>query len=113
MTGCLVAVFALAVLALQSALSGVTEGQTLAVAASTLIAAALFQPLRSQAQLAVDRRFDRARYDAQRAMDAFAAALRDEVDLARIERETVALARATVRPVHAAIWLRGRIGVAR
>ncbi len=112
-TGCLVAVFALAVLALQTALSGVTQGQTLAVAASTLIAAVLFQPLRSQVQRAVDRRFDRAGYDAQRAMDAFAAALRDEVDLARIERETVAYARTTVRPADAAIWLRGRIGVAR
>jgi hypothetical protein len=112
-TGCSVAVFALAVLALQSALSGVTQGKTVAVAASTLIAAALFEPLRSQVQRAVDRRFDRARYDAQRGMDAFAAALRDEVDLARIERETVAYARATVRPVHAAIWLRGGIGVAR
>jgi hypothetical protein len=52
-------------------------------------------------------------YDAQRELDAFAAALRGEVDLARIERETVAYARAMVRPVHAAIWLRDRNEVAR
>jgi hypothetical protein len=105
-TGLLVAVFAAVVVALQGLLAGVTQGQTLAVAASTLVAFALFQPLRRRVQSAVDRRFDRARYDAQRTVDAFAEHLRNEVDLARIRTAVVASASDAVRPVHATVWLR-------
>ena len=63
-TGTLVIVFAGVIVALQAVLVDVTQGQTVAVAASTLVAFALFQPLRRRVQSAVDRRFDRARYDA-------------------------------------------------
>jgi hypothetical protein len=110
-TGLLVAVFAGAVVALQAALSGVTQGQTLAVAASTLVAFALFQPVRRRVQHAVDRRFDRARYDGDRIVAAFAERLRAEVDLVEIVDGMRATVEATVRPVGAAVWLRtGREG---
>ena len=75
-------------------LVGVTQGQTLAVAASTLIAFALFQPVRRRVQRAVDRRFDRARYDGERTAAAFAERLRDQVDLAELETDIAATVRA-------------------
>ncbi len=97
-TGCLVAVFAGGVLALQAVLAGFTQGQTLAVAASTLVAFALFQPLRRRVQRAVDRRFDRARYDGERTAVAFAERLRDQVDLAELEADIAGTISATLRP---------------
>ena len=105
-TGILVAVFALLVVALQAALASVTEESTLAVAASTLVAFALFQPLRRRVQQAVDRRFDRARYDGDRTATAFAERLRDQIDLGSLQDEMVRVARDTVRPVSTGIWLR-------
>jgi len=107
-TGILAAVFVSVVLVLQALLAGFTQGETLAVAASTLAAFALFQPVRRRIQVAVDRRFDRARYDGQRTVDAFAERLRDEVELASIEREALGTVDETVRPVHAGLWLRSR-----
>ena len=88
-TAVLVAVFVGGVLGLQAALAGVvTQAPTLAVAASTLAAFALFQPIRGRVQRAVDRRFDRARYDSQRTVDAFADSLRSNVDLSRWGRRS-------------------------
>jgi hypothetical protein len=106
-TGVLGAVFVGVVIALQAALSEVTQGQTLAVAASTLVACALFQPVRGRVQSAVDRRFDRARYDGRRTVDAFAEHLRDEVDLARLSGAVLVTADEAVRPAAAGLWLRG------
>lgn len=103
----LVAVYAGAILVLQNALGGVTQGETLSVAASTLVAAALFQPLRVRVQRATDHRFDRARYDGERTAAAFAERLRQEVDLSRVSLELVAAAQVTVRPEAATVWLRG------
>ena len=105
-SGILVAVFAGVVVALQTVLAGITQGETLAVAASTLVAFAIFQPVRRRVQSAVDRRFDRARYDAQRTVDTFAEHLRSEVDLGRLRSALVVTADRAVRPVGAAIWLR-------
>ncbi len=106
-TGLLVAVFGGLVIALQALLAGITQGDTLAVAASTLAAFALFQPLRRRVQTAVDRRFDRARYDGQRLVDAYAESLRNEVDLGAIRDGMLATAATAVRPEHGAVWLRG------
>ena len=102
----LVAVFAGGVIGLQALLAGVTQGQTLAVAASTLVAFTLFQPVRRQVQSAVDRRFDRARYDAQQTVETFAEHLRGEVDLTEIQHEMVKTVQFTVRPMHEVVWLR-------
>jgi hypothetical protein len=102
----LAVVFVGAVLGLQAILAPITGGNTVAVAASTLIVAALFQPLRGRIQRIVDRRFDRARYDAERVVDAFAGQLRDEVDLDRLRIVLVATAEHAVRPNGASVWLR-------
>ncbi len=105
-TGLLVAVFIGGVLALQALLTDVTQGQTLAVAASTLVAFALFQPVRRRVQRAVDRRFDRARYDGERTTAAFAERLRDEVDLVTLAAELQGTVGAAVRPTISSLWLR-------
>ena len=104
-TGILVAVFGVLVVALQAALAPVTDESTLAVAASTLVAFALFQPLRRRVQTAVDRRFDRALYDGQRTIDAFAGRLRSEVDLTTIRTSLATTADEAVRPTTATVWL--------
>ena len=109
-TGLLVALFAGLVVVLQAALAPLTNESTIAVAASTLMAFALFQPLRRRVQRAVDRRFDRARYDGQRTVDAFAERLRDEVDLGTLRGALVATAEGAVRPTGAHLWLRSRGG---
>ena len=107
-TAVLVAVFVGGVLGLQAALAGVTQAPTLAVAASTLAACALFQPIRGRVQRAVDRRFDRARYDSQRTADTFADRLRSNVDLASLVASLAATASDAVRPAGARVWLRER-----
>lgn len=103
----LVTTFAVAVVSLQAILDRFTQGETLAVAGSTLVAFALFQPLRHHVQAIVDRRYDRARYDAQRTIDAFTEQLRDEVDLTRLRTALVTTASNAMRPVGATVWLRG------
>jgi len=105
-TGVIVAVFAVIVIGLQGVLAQVTGGNTVAVAGSTLIVAALFQPLRRRVQASVDRRFNRARYDAQRTVDGFAERLRNEVDLATLRSALVATADDAVRPINSSVWLR-------
>jgi hypothetical protein len=108
LSGVLVAVYAGAVLLLQSVLSGATQRETLAVAGSTLLAAALFQPLRRRVQGIVDHRFNRARYNADRTVEAFAAELRDEVDPNEIRASLVAAVGSAVSPTRVDLWLRGR-----
>lgn len=107
-SGSLLAIFATMVIGLQTVLDGVTQGGTVAVALSTLVVAALFQPVRRRVQLAVDRRFDRARYDGERTAEAFAQRLSSEVDLETLAAELRATASATVRPSTATIWLAER-----
>ena len=106
LTGLLVAVFAAAVVLLQAVLAPFTQENTLAVAASTLIAFAMFQPLRRRVQRAVDRRFDRARYDGQRTMDAFAERLRAETDMGVVLGDLSGTTGATVAPIALGVWIR-------
>jgi hypothetical protein len=106
LTAVLIGLYLLVVALLRPLLEPLTGSSALAVAASTLAVAAVFNPARRRLQAAVDRRFDRARYDARRAVDAFAARLRGQVDLDEVIaglRETVA---ATVAPTRVAVWLR-------
>ena len=105
-TAALAAVFVGTIVGLQAVLAPFTNNNTLAVAGSTLVAAALFQPVRARVQRAVDRRFNRARVDAQRAIDAFGIHLRDDVDLAALHGRLLAAANATVQPAGAGLWLR-------
>jgi len=106
LSGLLVAIYAGAVILLQGALGGVTQSETLAVAGSTLLAAALFQPLRRRVQSAVDRRFDRARYDGERTALDFTRRLRNEVDVDHLKTALVTTAAGVVHPAGAAVWLR-------
>ena len=76
-----------------------------AVAASTLVAAALFSPLRRRVQQVVDRRFNRVRYDADQTVAAFAARLRDAVDLDTARADLLAAVNSAVEPAHISVWI--------
>jgi len=79
-----------------------------AVAASTLVAAALFSPLRRRVQQMVDKRFNRVRYDADQTVAAFAARLRDAVDLDTVRADLLAAVNSAVEPAHISVWIAGQ-----
>ena len=106
LTAILVATFAVAILLLQALLDPLTGGNSVAVAASTLVVAALFQPLRRRLQSVVDRRFNRSRYDAERTVEAFGAQLRDETDMANIYSDVAQVVAATLQPQAIGVWIR-------
>jgi hypothetical protein len=76
------------------------------VAASTLLAAALFSPLRNRLQRLVDRRFNRARYDAEALVAAFSTRLRDAVDPETVLSELAAAAGGSLQPAHVSVWVK-------
>jgi hypothetical protein len=78
-----------------------------AVAGSTLVAAALFTPLRRRVQRMVDRRFNRARYDADRMVASFAARLTEATDLGAVRDDLAGLVRASLEPAHVSVWIKG------
>jgi hypothetical protein len=104
-TGLLVGVYAGLVLLAERVLS---VSSPVAVAASTLAAAALFAPARTRVQRVVDRRFNRVRYDGDRMVEAFAARLKDAVDLETVRTDLVGVVSQALEPAHASVWISDR-----
>jgi hypothetical protein len=107
LTATLALIYVCLVILLQFLLRGMLNQNTdVAIVGSTLIIAALFQPLRQRIQQVIDRRFYRHKYDAARTLAAFSATLRNEVDLNQLREQLVGVVQETMQPTHVSLWLR-------
>jgi hypothetical protein len=112
LTAMLALVYLGGVVLLQQAFRGLTGQESqLAIVASTLAIAALFNPLRGRIQTFIDRRFYRRKYDARKTLEAFSNKLREETDLDALNNEMVGVVRETMQPAHISLWLRPERGV--
>lgn len=111
LTALLLAVYLVAVTVLTAVTSPLTRESPVAAAVATLLAAAAFGPARRRIQSAVDRRFNRAGYDAVRTAEEYRARLRDQLDLTSIGDDLVTTAQAAVQPRHVMLWLRDSGGM--
>jgi hypothetical protein len=109
LTALLVGLYAGLILVLQAPIRALTGSslsqQPLVIVASTLVVAALFQPLRRRIQAIIDRRFYRRKYDAARVVSAFSSTLRDEVDLDQLREHLLAVVQETMQPTQVSLWL--------
>jgi len=111
LTATLVALYLIGIVVLQRLFVFLTgEQSTLAVVASTLLIAALFNPLSRSLQSFIDCRFYRRKYDARKTLERFSARLRDETDLDALSDDLVDVVRETMQPTHASLWLRPDTG---
>jgi hypothetical protein len=107
LTVTLVGVYVGSVLSIQYAFRGLTGSRSqLAIVASTLLIAALFNPLRRRIQSVIDRRFYRRKYDARKTLEAFSTKLKNETDLEALNNDLVGVVKETMQPAHVSVWLR-------
>jgi hypothetical protein len=107
LTAMLVALYFGGVVVLQRVFVILTgQRSTIAVVVSTLLIAALFNPLRRRTQSFIDRRFYRRKYDARNTLEAFSVKLRDETDLEALNNDLLGVVRETMAPAHVSLWLR-------
>ena len=94
------------VFGLQFVLQGITRNSPVPIVVSTLVVAALFQPLRKRIQAIIDRRFYRRKYNAERVLTSFGATLQNELDLTQLSEQLLAVVQETMQPAHISLWLR-------
>ena len=110
LTAILVAIYAVGVVGTQALVGGIfgtsAQQEPILIVITTLLIAALFQPLRRFLQKSIDQRFYRTKYDVERTLATFGVALRSDVDLDRLHSDLVAVVEETMQPAHASLWLR-------